>query len=127
MSLLEAIVVHLASAAPIIRNETRSAPMKITAPQAARDCKRALLQLKKDNVAGFVVEWCNFEGSPDFSSLNASHSVSVSIVAERVLGDVALTCWGSGQDPEYALTCGGVCLLSRIDDTLFACSEGFLS
>ena len=98
MSLLEAIVVHLASAAPIPRNEARSAPMNVTAPQAARDCRRALLQLKKDNVPGFLVEWCAFEGSPDVSSLGAAAAKDVAV---RELGDVALTCWGSGQEPEY--------------------------
>ena len=59
------------------------------------------MQLKKDNIPAFVVEWCKFEGSPDFSSLNASHSVSPNIVAESVLGNVALTCWDRNQDPEY--------------------------
>ena len=100
---LEAL--DLAPAAPIPRNEARSAPMKVTASQAARDCRKALLQLKKDNVPMFVVEWCAFEGSPDVLSLGADHSVSLSDVAGRVLGGVALTCWGHGQKPEdYART-----------------------
>ena len=88
---LEAL--DLAPAAPIPRNEARSAPMKVTAPQAARDSRRALLQLKKDNVAGFVVEWCALEGASDVAA--------ASDVAVRALGGIALKCWGHGQDPEY--------------------------
>ena len=88
---LEAL--DLAPAATLPRNEARSAPMNVTAPQAARDSTRALLQLKKDNVAGFVVEWCALEGASDVAA--------ASDVAVRALGGIALKCWGHGFRPEY--------------------------
>ena len=80
--------------------------MNRTAPQAARDGERAFLQLKKDNVPEFVVEWCALEG--------VIHAAAASDVAVRALGGIALKLGGSGQDPEC---CARTRPLTNVADT----------